>query len=204
MTSPLQEQIKVKLTGTRPLLLCRGESASPFDPQGPAIRAVSQKKKKATEDHEQLSRLQFQSYAYYEPKLGGMYLPTANLFKAAQQGAAKFKEAALVKGFVAISGFVGKETDVVGASLIYNGPRDIDDLYADKRFVSRVMGKIPGQRTSVVITRPIFPQWSAEFLIEFTEIAKERMIEYLNIAGRFIGIGAWRPQHGTFVVEVLK
>jgi hypothetical protein len=66
------------------------------------------------------------------------------------------------------------------------------------------MGKIPGQRTSIPVTRPIFPEWSAEFQIDFTEIAKERVIEYIKIAGRFIGLGAWRPQHGTFTVEVVK
>jgi hypothetical protein len=199
----LQESIRIVLNGTRPLLLCRGESASPFDPKGPDIRAISQKKKKTIEDHERLSRLQFESHAYYEDEIG-IYLPTANLFKAIQQGAAKFKEASLVKGFVAVSGFVGKELDPAGAKLIYDGPDDIDALYNDKRFVSRVMGKIPGQRTSVSITRPIFPEWAAEFQIDFTEIAKDRVIEYLKIAGRFIGIGGWRPQHGTFTVEVVK
>jgi hypothetical protein len=185
-------------------MMSRGEAANPFDSQARAIKAISQKRKKTDEDHERLAHLQFRSAAYFEPELG-LYLPSDNLFKAMQAGAAKFKEAGLVKSCVIVKGFVGKELEAAGARLIYDGPQDdLDALYADKRFVSLRMGVVPGQRTRVLVSRPIFPQWEAFFLIEFTELTKERVVDYLEQAGRFIGIGTWRPQHGLFSPEVMK
>jgi len=200
---PLLEQTKIRITGTRPLLLCRGEGANPFDEQSRKIKTVSQKKKKTDEDHELLARLQFQSSAYYDDTIG-MYMPVDNLLKCCENGAAKYKEATLVKSQLLIKGFVGKELDNGAAKIVYDGPKDMDGLYADARFRSLRMGKIPGSRTSILVARPIFEQWALEFLCEYTGITKERLMDYWTVAGRLVGIGAWRPRHGLFTAEVIK
>lgn len=197
------EQLRLRLTGTRPLLLCRGEGANPFDEQARKIKSISQKRKKTDEDHELLARLQFESSCYYDEKIG-CYLPTDNLWKCVQEGAAKYKESPLVKSCVLVRGFVGKELDNGAAKINYRGPRTIDELYANKEFVSLRMGKIPGKRTSILIARPIFREWSLELVCEFTEVDKERIMDYWKIAGRLIGVGAWRPRHGLFSAEVIK
>jgi hypothetical protein len=198
------EQIRVRLKGIRPLMLSRGEAANPFDPQTRDIKRVSQKRKKTDEDHELLAYLQFKSACYFDPEIG-IYLPSDNLFKCIQQGAAKFKESPLVKSCVIIKGFVGKELEIAGARLQYDGPQgDLDKLYKEKQFVSSVMGMMPGQKTRVLVTRPIFSNWQAEYQIEFTDLTKERIMDYLEHAGRMIGIGTWRPQHGLFMPELLK
>jgi len=36
------ETLRFRLTGTRPLLMCRGEGANPFDPQARDIKKISQ------------------------------------------------------------------------------------------------------------------------------------------------------------------
>jgi hypothetical protein len=203
MTFGKLEQIKLRLTGTRPLLLCRGEGANPFDPQAREMKRVSQKRNKTDEDHELLARLQFESSCYFDEQIG-IYMPCDNFFKALQEGAAKYKESKLVKSLVIVKGFVGKELDNGAAKLIYDGPKDIDGLYAKKQFVSLRMGKPPGQRASILISRPIFQQWALEYLLEFSELTKERLVDYATVAGRMIGLGSWRPQHGLFTVEVLK
>jgi hypothetical protein len=201
--TPILDQTKIRITGTRPLLLCRGEGANPFDPQARQIKTISQKRKKTDEDHELLARLQFQSSAYYDEEIG-MYMPVDNLLKCCENGAAKYKESNLVKSQMLIKGFIGKEIDNGAAKIIYDGPRTLEELYLDKRFVSLRMGKIPGSKTSILVARPIFENWSLEFLCEYSGITKERLMDYWTAAGRLVGIGAWRPRHGLFSAEVIK
>ena len=200
---PILESARFRITGTRPLLVCRGEGANPFDEQARKIKTVSQKRKKTDEDHELLARMQFESSAYYDEAIG-MYLPVDNLMKCCENGAAKYKEASLVKAGLLIKGFVGKELDNGAAKIIYDGPRKLNDIYADKRFVSLRMGKIPGSRTSILVARPIFQSWVIEFLCEYSDFTKERLLDYWTAAGRLVGIGAWRPRHGLFSVEIMK
>ena len=201
--NPLLQETKFRITGTRPLLLCRGEGANPFDEQARKIKTISQKRKKTDEDHELLARMQYASSAYYDEQIG-MYLPVDNLLKCCEEGAKKYKEGNIVKAGLLIKGFVGKQLDDGAAKIIHDGPESIDDLYKDKRFVSLRMGKIPGSRTSILVARPIFENWAVEFVCEYSDLTKERLMDYWTIAGRMIGIGAWRPRHGLFSVEVVK
>jgi len=46
MSLALSNTIKVRLTGTRPLLMSRGEVANTFDPQGRKIKEIATKSKK--------------------------------------------------------------------------------------------------------------------------------------------------------------
>jgi hypothetical protein len=196
-------EIKIRWTGTRPLVVYRGEAANPFDPQGRLIKTISQKRKKADEDFERLAELQFRSSLYYNDKIGP-YLPTDNIWKALQLGAAKYKEGPLVKSQVVIKGFVGKELDPGACKLLYDGPRDLDGLYKDRRFTFLKMGKPPGQKVSILVSRARFLVWAVEFQAEYFEITKERFMDYNGVAGRLIGVGTWRPQHGLFTAEIVK
>jgi hypothetical protein len=200
---PILEQTKIRITGTRALLLCRGESANPFDPQARAIKTISQKKKKTDEDHQNLARLQFYAAAYYYEDIG-IYMPIDNLLKCCENGASKYNEGPLVKSQVLIKGFIGKELDSAAAQIIYKGPRTLEELYADKDFVSLTMGRIPGKKTSIPICRPIFKEWAIEFLVECSGITRERVMDYWKAAGELVGIGTWRPKHGLFKPAIIK
>lgn len=59
------------------------------------------------------------------------------------------------------------------------------------------------QRQRIVRHRPLFDKWRLEFEIEiFNEnIDTKTLKEIFTYAGRFIGIGDYRPRHGRFVVE---
>jgi hypothetical protein len=199
------ETLKVKLTGERPLLICNGELANPFNPAVKEISQVSQKKQKTVEDHETLSRLQFEAGCYFDESLG-IYMPSANLFKAIQEGAARFKEGPLVKAGLIVKGFGsnGKESDPLGSTIMPDGHCTPRQLYDKKEHMLRRMGKLPGSRKSILITRPVFNEWEIYFQIEFADIAPARVLEYLKVAGRFRGLGTWRPIYGTFRTEVVK
>jgi hypothetical protein len=182
--------------------MSRGEAANPFDGQKKDIDAISQKRNKSLEDHERLSRLQFESSMYFDEKIGP-YLPTDNLWKCLQQGAAKYRETALVKSQVVIIGLCGKVEDPAAAALIYPGPRDVEGLY-EGGFLFRKMGKIPGSKVSVLISRAMFKEWSVEFICEYVDIEKSRIMDYWDRAGQLVGIGAWRLRYGLFKAEIIK
>jgi hypothetical protein len=153
MSDSKLKQTRIRFTGTRPLIVCRGEAANPFDPQAQAIKSISQKKNKTLEDHEKLARLQFESSLYYDPKIGP-YIPVENILAAIVLGANRYKEGTLVKSQLIIRGFVDKELDSAAAKLIYSGPRDVEGLYADKRFVFMKMGK-PQRGSRILVTRAL-------------------------------------------------
>ena len=59
------------------------------------------------------------------------------------------------------------------------------------------------QRQRIIRSRPMFNKWKLEFEIEiFNEnIDTKTLKEIFVYAGRFIGIGDYRPRYGRFVVE---
>jgi hypothetical protein len=195
-------EIKIALTGIRPLLMARGEVSNPFDPQGREIKSVSQKKKKTDTEYELLAYLQFVSSMYLDDQIGP-YVPVDNLWKCLENGAAKYKESSIVKSQTIIKGLVDGKVDEGAAKLIYPGPRDPKAMY-NKGFAYLKMGKIPGSRTSILTSRARFAEWRVEFVVEYTDVDPTRILDYWRMAGRFVGIGAWRPRHGLFSPEMIK
>ena len=86
----------------------------------------------------------------------------------------------------------------------YNGPRTTEGLYADRDFINVCDGKIGMSRVTVI--RPIFEEWSLVTSIEFDEeiLNPEDVLAVLVVAGKRMGIGTWRQQHGRFTIEVIK
>lgn len=68
----------------------------------------------------------------------------------------------------------------------------------------------PMTRGRMVVHRPRFDDWTAEFDIEIStdDIPKERISEIMEHAGRFVGIGDWRPakkgKYGKFIISEFK
>lgn len=63
------------------------------------------------------------------------------------------------------------------------------------------------QRSRVLRRRPCFPDWSLEFQVRILDeeaIAPEMAHEILEYAGRYIGIGDYRPRYGLFEVTEWK
>lgn len=62
------------------------------------------------------------------------------------------------------------------------------------------------QRSRVMSWRPMFKEWSCEFTIELADemLNITDVKEILEAAGRFKGVGDWRPEHGRFTIESFK
>lgn len=62
------------------------------------------------------------------------------------------------------------------------------------------------QRARVMSWRPMFKEWSCQFTLEIADEMLDATIikEILEAAGRFKGVGDFRPEHGRFVVKEFK
>ena len=61
--------------------------------------------------------------------------------------------------------------------------------------IHKALVVIPSTKGRIMRYRPMFKQWMLEFIIEFDdEIAVDAIKEALEIAGKYVGIGDWRPE----------
>lgn len=187
-------EIKVRITGKSPLLLHNGQLADPTNKIALEMKKITGKKKKTIDDHIELGRLGF---------IGGFYLdenkhpciPGDVMFACLKEGAKNSKNGKKIEASAFIKEFV--------IPIQYDGPKDIDLLWQDEKFVSRLMVKIQQSRT--VRTRPKFDEWVLEFTIEYMPdvIDYSDIVRALEDAGTLKGLCDHRPRYGRFDVEVL-
>lgn len=91
----------------------------------------------------------------------------------------------------------------------YKGPRTVEGLYADKRYVLRKSVKTGASRR-VMRTRPMFPEWALEYEAELDVLLLnfEDVVVIAETAGQLVGMGDWRPSsphggmYGRYTVAV--
>ena len=183
----------IDITGTSALLMHNARLADPLDPITKEKAKVSSKRKKTEEDQELLSHLEWQGGLYWHDAVGP-YLPGDNVFKSLIEAARKSKDGKRVEQGLLIT------TDQ--NPLVYDGPRALDGLWEDKRFVHRCTVK--QQMSRIVRTRPIFHSWRTQVEGRFDDsvLNAEDVESFAEIAGKYIGVGDWRPKHGRFDVKV--
>jgi len=189
--------LKFRLTGISPLLCHNGRMADQDDEFAVAIKEITGKRQKVQADRVEMARLEF---------LGGLYLDQNN--EPALPGYV-FEAALIGKGGGARSQRQGKAA-AAGLYVIedffrleYDGPRDPDELWKDKRFVHCSLVRV--QQAKIMRTRPIFRNWSVEVSFDIDEnlIQPDDARLWVNIAGAECGLGDWRPKFGRFVAEEL-
>ncbi|HDZ74351.1 MAG TPA: hypothetical protein ENH55_16625 [Aurantimonas coralicida] len=185
------ETIHYEITGTAPLLMQSERTVNPFDPLTKAMKVITGKKKKTEEDKMDLARLEFEAGLYFDADLGP-YIPGLNL-DAMIRDAAKLSK---------LGKAVQRGTMVVEDKnrLEYDGPRSIAKLWADERFVDLRSAVV--QRARIMRCRPIFRAWRVAFTValdpKILDAAEVRRI--VTDAGRYIGLGTYRPRFGRFEV----
>lgn len=188
--------IKFRWTGISPLMMQSVVSADPIHPLVTEIRTYTSKraKEKTEADHEAIAKLEFSANIYHDAE-AGPYLPGLNIDAAIRDGAKHMRKGATIeRGFMTVD-------DVIPVQ--FEGPRSIEGLYADKRFVDRRAVGIQSSKT--MRTRPIFRNW----LVEFDTAYDEDVLDFdivkraAELAGRYCAIGTYRPRFGRFSSEVL-
>ena len=189
------ETIQFLLKGTAPMLQHNGQLADPRNKWVRAIKQISGKRKKTEADLDEMARLEF---------LGGLYcngngpcIP-AHVLEATLIGknSSARKEKMGKQGAAGL--FVPSDHD-----LLYDGPRDPDEMWEDGSFTFTAMVKVMTAR--IARTRPIFHDWSSEVAVQFNPdiINESDIIRWMNVSGAEVGIGDWRPRYGRFEVEVI-
>jgi hypothetical protein len=94
------------------------------------------------------------------------------------------------------------------AEIKYNGPDDLEQLFEAGQHTLKLPVVVGGSR--IVGVRPLFPEWSAEFIFTVeTDILDAGTAErIIRTTGRQIGLGDWRPQkkgkYGRFLLEEIE
>jgi hypothetical protein len=187
------ETITFKLTGVAPLVMHSGRLANPLDPATKAVKAVSSKRKKADEDIEELARLEWIGSLYAEDNVVG--IPSDNIEAMVAEASKAQKMGKQFKAGVFCDGFFPLE---------YDGPKDFEKLWNGGEHRLTVQARVMASR--VMRTRPIFKKWSLVCQVAFFPqvVNREAVIEAMEHAGVFVGLGDWRPRYGRFEVDVVR
>lgn len=193
----------VTLTGVTPLLMHNAQLSDPFNQVVRDMKRINAKKTKKTDDDMiEVARLEFTGGLYFEPELGPV-VPVKMIHASTLNGAKITRDRPTVVR-------AGLQYDQLAYKLEYDGPRDIDSLWGDgtSKYVSRE--SISVQSSRVMRTRPVFDDWAVNFTVEFdtAELDAERYVEFVQKAGKMVGIGDWRPekngQMGKFRADITE
>lgn len=190
------ELIKLKIKGTRPLLMHSDAGCNPLNPTNKEMAGLvkaNRGTKKTDERTEEIAKLEFMVSMYFDPELGP-YLPGVNIESAIVAGGKLSKMGAQLKRAV--------EVMDERCALEYKGPRDIEGLWKGG-FLDVRSVKVTTSR--VMRCRPLFREWSTtcEILFDPEMINREELIKCATDAGQYVGIGDYRPKFGRFEVEVV-
>lgn len=203
---------KFKITGLTPLIMHCGQTADPLNQFSRAMKKASGKRNKTDEDLAVLASIEWWAGLYMSPaaEIDGetvsapagakLTLPSHIIDSVIREGARKQKLGKQASAGAIVEG---------DAAFEHDGPRDINKLALDSRFLLRCAVKV--STSKVIRTRPIFPAWSAVFAVQVDEsvIEVDQVKQSLDAAGKLVGIGDWRPgaprggNYGRFTVEVV-
>ena len=202
---------EVTLESRAPLILSNNRCSDPLSEEAKIKSHFTSKRKKVDLDHLALRKIDWLFSGYWEIQgnynvddtridfehigFENLILPGVNLERSLRNGATAFKLGTEVKRSVVVTS---------DARLVYNGPTEANELFADKRFVD--VSPVVRMKATNWVTRIKLPQWKATFQIQIDDarIPKEDFIRILNAAGSFEGIGTWRPRNGRYVATGIK
>lgn len=188
----MSNTLTFRIGGVSPLIMHNCRLANPLDPLVKQIKEITSKRKKTDEDHELLAYLEWQGGLYHDG--ARPYIPGQNINAALVAAAKKNRMGKQFQSSVLVV-----ESQI---PLEYEGPRDIEKLFNAVRFVDT--RSVVVQKSRVMRTRPIFPEWAARFSVAYDPavVNEGEVIQAAEIAGTLIGLGDYRPQYGRFKMEV--
>lgn len=178
--------VKVEIQGISPLLMNR-----------PDLLDLSEKSKQRLAGKEKLKE-EFETKQYRDAN-GALYSPETHLKGAIMEAGKKIK----VKGS-------GKATysKIFGYSVFIHPANILHKRDKLKEHICLAVN--PSTKGRIPLCRPMLEEWGLNFEIEYDEdeIPFEVLKDALDIAGKKVGIGDWRPSmkgsYGRFVVTEFK
>ena len=173
-------KITIEVVGTSPLLMHNPRMVDPEFELNRQIKALTSKRKKTDEDLKQIEKLEWYGGLYEEN--GIVVQPTSKLRKCIVNTAKINKLGKSIERSLSFA--------ALNVPLVYEGPRNIDEIYADKKFHSRLSVGIGNKR--VMRVRPQFYPWALKISGLFVEDAGINFDEFqriVELAGLVEGIG---------------
>lgn len=193
-------RIRLELTGTSPLLMHNPQMVDPEFEINRQIKALTSKRKRTDDDLHQIEKLQW---------YGGIYLSTNGDGPIVVQPTAKVRKCLINTAKISK---LGKSIEraisfnTLNTPLIFDGPKDLDQIYADKRFTSRLPVGIGKKR--VMRIRPQFSPWALALdgiFVEDAGINFDELERIVELAGIVEGIGDNRVNgYGRFSGKVVQ
>jgi hypothetical protein len=190
--------IEVTLQGTTPLLMHNPQLADPFNPIVREMKALTGKRKKTDDDLAQIEKLEWHGGIYTEQQNGAVVVvqPTSKVRKCLVIAARRSKQGTLMEGAVSFQS--------LNVPLTYEGPREIDALWKNERYRSRLSVVVGKSR--VMRCRPQFMPWGLVlqgFFLEDAGLNFEDLQRIGELAGQAVGIGDNRVNgYGRFTFTV--
>ena len=199
-------RFEVELEGTAGLLLSNNLCSDPLSDAAKTKKHFTGKRTKADADHQNLRVIDWVYSGYWsEPGevliddasnsvsfegFADLYLPSQNFQRCLRNGATAFK--------------LGKEVERAlivenEARIEYDGPRTAAEMMRQPRFI--LTSPVVRQKVTNWVTRLVIPQWSVTYqlTVDDDRISVDALERIIGAAGRFEGLGTWRPRYGRFV-----
>lgn len=185
--------VQIDVVGTSPLMVCNEQTADRLNPMAKSIAELTAKRKRSDEEELEMRRRKWLASLYFDEKLGP-YLPALMLWRSIQDAARRTKEGMTIERGL----FIGNGR----LPLQYKGPRDLETMWDDGRFVDARTAVASGRR--IVAVRGIFPDWavSAEMSVDTNELNVSDLGRFVTLAGKSVGVGTYRKMFGRYLGEV--
>lgn len=200
MRAVLRADGRAESGGGGTLVMSNSRLADPLDPFTRALKTLTGKKSKTDADHLEIARLDFIGNMHTDPvipdpgQVNGQVpvLYADNFLRCLYHGATRTKRGEDVKrGVLPLAGH---------GTLEYEGElTHAEEMWRDGSYALRA-GVVVSKRM-VYRTRPVFTDWQASLAIEVDPVIfnRDALEACWAAAGRYEGLGSWRPRHGRFV-----
>lgn len=187
------QKIKVTLESSSPALMHNGKLADPTSEFAKALKSI-QTRNKTDDYYDRQSELEFKGGLYLDAN-GRPCWPADVLESCIKAGGSVRKNGKKVSAGLYV------EEDY--AELEYDGPKTVEGLLQDERFVFKCTARV-GQ-AKILRTRPRFDHWKCSFTVCYfgDVINRSELVAAIEDAGQVKGLGDYRPKFGRFnVAEV--
>jgi len=199
-------RFQIAVEGIAPLLLSNNAPSDPLSEAAKLKKHFTSKNKKVDEDVQNMRLIDWVYSGYWSipgkvllddvenslsfDGFSDLYMPDQNFARCLRNGATAWR--------------LGKETtraiQVENNPLIeFDGPDTAEDLLQNSKFVHTA--PVVRKGSTNWITRVVIPQWKCDFKVSIDDerISVDNLTNICSAAGRFEGLGTWRPRYGRFV-----
>lgn len=189
--------IKFSIEGTTPLMINDDKAANPLNEFAKQIKVYSQKRKKTEDDILAMFKLQFCAAWYYDSKMGYFLKPTC--FEKSLECAAKMKKL----GTKFVQGVHVFTTPLLKFKDCDKTP---DFLFDNLQEYVDIRNGVLNGKARITVCRPIINNWSTTVEICYDEslVNEGDIIEAMNNAGAYFGVGTYRKLFGRFAAKMIK